>query len=44
MENLAYELVRPVVATSLDAIMTRIQTINDVRNRGIIGELAERSR
>lgn len=41
MENLAYELVRPAAATSLDTILTRIQTINDARNRGIIGELAE---
>lgn len=41
MENLAYELVRPSAATSLDAILSRIQTINDARNRGIIGELAE---
>ena len=41
MENLAYELIRPSAATSLDAILTRIQTINDARNRGIIGELAE---
>ena len=41
MENLAYELVRPAAAINLDAILTRIQTINDVRNRGIIGELAE---
>lgn len=41
MENLAYELVRPAAATNLDAILTRIQTINDARNRGIIGELAE---
>jgi hypothetical protein len=41
MENLAYELVRPAAATSLDAILTRIQIINDARNRGIIGEMAE---
>lgn len=41
MENLAFELVRPAATTNLDAILTRIQTINDARNRGIIGELAE---
>ncbi len=40
MENLAYELVRPSAPTNLDAILTRIQGINDMRNRGIIGELA----
>ena len=40
MENLAYELVRPSAPTNLDAILTRIQGINGMRNRGIIGELA----
>jgi hypothetical protein len=41
MENFAYELARPSAATNLDAILTRIQTINSARNRMIIGELAE---
>lgn len=39
MENLAYDLVRPSAATNLDAILTRVQEINDLRNRGIGGEL-----
>ena len=42
MENLAYELVRPSAATHQDAILTRIQEINDIRNRGIVGEPTER--
>lgn len=41
MENLAYELLRPAAATRLDDILSRIQGINDARNRGIIGELTE---
>lgn len=40
MENLAYDLVRPAAATNLDAILTRIQGVNDMRNRGIVGELS----
>jgi len=40
MENLAYELLRPASAIELDKILSRIQAINDSRNRGIIGELA----
>jgi len=41
MESLAYELVRTSAATNLDAILTRIQTINSVRNQTIVGEFAE---
>jgi hypothetical protein len=44
MENLAYELARPSAATNLDAILTRIQAINNVRNQMIVGELAESNR
>lgn len=41
MENLAYELTRPSAATNIDSILTRIQTINSVRNQTIVGEVAE---
>nr|WP_321466609.1 hypothetical protein [uncultured Desulfobulbus sp.] len=38
MENLAYELTRTSIATNLDAIVTRMQTINSTRNQAIVGE------
>lgn len=41
MENLAYELVRPTAAMNLNTLLSRIQTINEKRNRGIIGEPGE---
>jgi hypothetical protein len=41
MENLAYELTRPSSATHLDAILTRIQTINTVRHQTIAGKVIE---
>jgi len=41
MENLAYELIRPAEVLNLDVILTRIQEINDMRNRVIVGELPE---
>ena len=41
MENLAYELVRPAAAMNLNTLLTLIQTINEKRNRGIIGEPGE---
>lgn len=39
--NLAYELTRPSSATNLDAVVTRIQTINRIRNQMIVGEGTE---
>ncbi len=39
MENLAYELARPSAASNLDAVLTRIQEINNMRNQEIVGEL-----
>ena len=41
VENLAYELTRPSAGTDLDAIVTRIQAINRVRNQMIVGESTE---
>lgn len=41
MENLAYELVRPTAALNLNTLLTRIQTINEKRNRGIVGDPGE---
>ncbi len=41
MENLAYELIRPLSATHLDVILTRIQKISDTRHRAIVGEIEE---
>ncbi len=41
MENLAYELARPSAATNPDAVLTRIQEINSIRNQDIVGDLAE---
>jgi hypothetical protein len=39
MENLAYELLRSSV--NRDAVVGQIQSINDARNKGIVGELTE---
>jgi len=39
MENLAYEMLRS--SASHDAVVGQIQTINDARNKGIVGEQAE---
>lgn len=38
MENLAYELVNPQTPADLRAVVVEIQTINDARNKGIVGE------
>ncbi len=35
----AYELARPSAASNLDAVLTRIQEINNMRNQEIVGEL-----
>jgi len=37
MENLAYELLKSGAANEKDAILTRIQAINEARNLGIVG-------
>lgn len=37
MENLAYDLLKSEAAKETDAILTRIQEINEVRNYGIVG-------
>lgn len=37
MENLAYELLKSGAANEKDAILTRIQAINEARNTGIVG-------
>ena len=37
MENLAYDLLRSGAADETDAILTRIQEINEARNHGIVG-------
>lgn len=37
MENLAYELLKSGAADEKDAILTRIQQINEARNSGIVG-------
>lgn len=44
MENLAYDLVKLVAPKETNAILTRIQEINEARNSGIVGAapLAER--
>jgi len=41
MENLAYELLRPSAASNRDAILTKSQAINNARNAGIVGDIAE---
>lgn len=41
MENLSYELTRPSTAINLDAIVTRMQTINSTRNQAIVGDRPE---
>lgn len=41
MENLAYDLLRPAMARDLDAIVARIQRINEARNMGIVGDSTE---
>ena len=38
MENLAYELLKSGAAQEKDAILTRIQEINEARNFGIVGK------
>jgi hypothetical protein len=38
MENLAYELIGAKTAAELNAVVAEIQTINDARNKGIVGE------
>lgn len=37
MENLAYDLLKSGAAKETDAILTRIQVINEARNYGIVG-------
>ncbi len=37
MENLAYDLLKSGAAEETDAILARIQKINEARNRGIVG-------
>jgi hypothetical protein len=41
MENLAYELLRPSAAANREAILTKIQAINNARNAGIVGDVSE---
>ena len=41
MENLAYELVRPSASNQMEAVLTKIQEINAMRNEGIVGELVK---
>ncbi|MBI4000728.1 MAG: hypothetical protein HY348_02980 [Nitrospira defluvii] len=41
MENLAYDLLRQSAPNNIDAILTRIQSINDTRDKAIVGELSE---
>ena len=41
MENLAYELARSSAPANVDAILDRIQRINEMRHRGIMGEFFE---
>ncbi len=40
MENLAYDLLRSGAAEKKDAILTRIQEINELRNYGIVGTIS----
>ena len=40
MENLAYELLKSGAAQERDAILTRIQEINEARNLGIVGTVS----
>lgn len=40
MENLAYDLLRSGAAEETDAILTRIQKINEARNYGIVGAVS----
>jgi hypothetical protein len=41
MENLAYEVIMIRSSADRDAVVGQIQSINDARNKGIVGELAE---
>ena len=38
MENLAYELLKSEASQEKDAILSRIQAINEARNLGIVGK------
>jgi hypothetical protein len=40
MENLAYEMLKVKTPSGLEEIVIEIQTINDARSRGIVGDLS----